>query len=88
MELLHLTIAGSVDDGKSTLSGRLMYDTKTIFEDQLVSAATRASSRIAPSRVVPVTAVTTCSGACTPIHPEISPPLCCLIPCRICEKVG
>jgi len=37
MELLRFTTAGSVDDGKSTLIGRLMYDTKTIFEDQLKS---------------------------------------------------
>ena len=35
MELLRFTTAGSVDDGKSTLIGRLMYDTKTIFRDQL-----------------------------------------------------
>lgn len=35
MELLRFTTAGSVDDGKSTLIGRLLYDTKTIFEDQL-----------------------------------------------------
>ncbi len=35
MEMLRFTTAGSVDDGKSTLIGRLMYDTKTIFEDQL-----------------------------------------------------
>jgi sulfate adenylyltransferase subunit 1 len=35
MELLRFSTAGSVDDGKSTLIGRLMYDTKTIFEDQL-----------------------------------------------------
>ena len=34
MDLLRFTTAGSVDDGKSTLIGRLMYDTKTIFEDQ------------------------------------------------------
>jgi sulfate adenylyltransferase subunit 1 len=31
MELLRFSTAGSVDDGKSTLIGRLMYDTKTIF---------------------------------------------------------
>ncbi|MEZ5380634.1 MAG: sulfate adenylyltransferase subunit CysN [Microthrixaceae bacterium] len=37
MELLRLATAGSVDDGKSTLIGRLLYDTKTIFEDQLAS---------------------------------------------------
>jgi bifunctional enzyme CysN/CysC len=35
MDLLRLTTAGSVDDGKSTLIGRLLYDTKSIFEDQL-----------------------------------------------------
>lgn len=35
MDLLRFTTAGSVDDGKSTLIGRLMYDTKTIFADQL-----------------------------------------------------
>ena len=33
--LLRLATAGSVDDGKSTLIGRLLYDTKSIFEDQL-----------------------------------------------------
>jgi bifunctional enzyme CysN/CysC len=35
MDLLRFATAGSVDDGKSTLIGRLLYDTKTIFEDQL-----------------------------------------------------
>ena len=35
MDLLRFTTAGSVDDGKSTLIGRLLYDSKTIFEDQL-----------------------------------------------------
>jgi len=35
MDLLMFTTAGSVDDGKSTLIGRLMYDTKSIFEDQM-----------------------------------------------------
>ena len=34
MDLLRFTTAGSVDDGKSTLIGRLFHDTKTIFEDQ------------------------------------------------------
>lgn len=36
-QLLRFTTAGSVDDGKSTLIGRLLYDTKSIFEDQLAS---------------------------------------------------
>lgn len=43
MQLLRLATAGSVDDGKSTLLGRLLYDTKTIFEDQL-EAVERASA--------------------------------------------
>src|SRR5574338_621609 len=42
MELLRLATAGSVDDGKSTLIGRLLYDSKSIFEDQL--EAVEASS--------------------------------------------
>src|SRR5919197_6064142 len=43
-ELLRLATSGSVDDGKSTLIGRLLYDSKMIFEDQL-DALTRASLR-------------------------------------------
>ncbi|MHB8765985.1 MAG: sulfate adenylyltransferase subunit CysN [Deferrisomatales bacterium] len=42
MDLLRFSTAGSVDDGKSTLIGRLLYDTKAIFEDQL-DAARRAT---------------------------------------------
>ncbi|HAB90272.1 MAG TPA: sulfate adenylyltransferase, partial [Bacteroidetes bacterium] len=42
MELLRFTTAGSVDDGKSTLIGRLLYDSKSIFEDQM--EAVKASS--------------------------------------------
>ena len=42
MELLRFTTAGSVDDGKSTLIGRLLYDSKAIFEDQM-EAIERAS---------------------------------------------
>ena len=34
MDLLRFTTAGSVDDGKSTLIGRMLYDCKSIFEDQ------------------------------------------------------
>src|SRR4051812_29284435 len=37
MDLLRFSTAGSVDDGKSTLIGRLLYDSKGIFEDQLAS---------------------------------------------------
>ena len=35
IELLRFTTAGSVDDGKSALIGRLLYDSKSIFQDQL-----------------------------------------------------
>jgi sulfate adenylyltransferase subunit 1 len=43
MEMLRFTTAGSVDDGKSTLIGRLLYDSKSIFEDQY--AAIEESSK-------------------------------------------
>jgi len=44
MSLLRFTTAGSVDDGKSTLIGRLLYDSKAIFKDQL-DAITETSKR-------------------------------------------
>ncbi|MPZ52557.1 MAG: sulfate adenylyltransferase, partial [Acidimicrobiia bacterium] len=44
MELVRLATTGSVDDGKSTLIGRLLYDTKQIFQDQL-DAIEEASRR-------------------------------------------
>ncbi|MBJ94633.1 MAG: sulfate adenylyltransferase [Rickettsiales bacterium] len=44
MQLLRFTTAGSVDDGKSTLIGRLLVDTKQVFEDQL-EEATRTTQR-------------------------------------------
>jgi bifunctional enzyme CysN/CysC len=44
MDLLRFTTAGSVDDGKSTLIGRLLYETKSIFDDQL--DAVEGASRI------------------------------------------
>lgn len=50
MELLRFTTAGSVDDGKSTLIGRLLYDSKAIFEDQM-EAIERASERIGNEEV-------------------------------------
>ena len=43
-ELLRFTTAGSVDDGKSTLIGRLLYDSKSIFEDQ-IDAIRQSSER-------------------------------------------
>ncbi|HEX2064881.1 MAG TPA: GTP-binding protein, partial [Acidimicrobiales bacterium] len=45
MELLRFSTAGSVDDGKSTLIGRLLYDSKAIFEDQLASVERASHQR-------------------------------------------
>ena len=45
MDLLRFTTAGSVDDGKSTLIGRLLYDSKSIFEDQLEALERLSESR-------------------------------------------
>jgi len=44
-ELLRIATAGSVDDGKSTLIGRLLHDTKSIFEDQLESIEITSQKR-------------------------------------------
>ncbi len=45
MDLLRFATAGSVDDGKSTLIGRLLLDSKAIFEDQLESVHSTSQSR-------------------------------------------
>ena len=45
MDLLRFTTAGSVDDGKSTLIGRLLYDSKSIFEDQLEAIESSSAKR-------------------------------------------
>ncbi|SHI72005.1 sulfate adenylyltransferase subunit 1 [Rubritalea squalenifaciens DSM 18772] len=45
MDLLRFTTAGSVDDGKSTLIGRLLYDSKSIFEDQLEAVEQSSKKR-------------------------------------------
>ena len=44
-QLLRFTTAGSVDDGKSTLIGRLLYDSKSIFEDQLEAIETTSKRK-------------------------------------------
>lgn len=44
-QLLRFTTAGSVDDGKSTLIGRLLYDSKSIFEDQLESITATSAKK-------------------------------------------
>ena len=45
MDILRFATAGSVDDGKSTLIGRLLYDSKSIFTDQLESVAATSAKR-------------------------------------------
>ena len=45
--LLRICTAGSVDDGKSTLIGRLLYDSKTVYEDQLASVEKASKNRVA-----------------------------------------
>jgi bifunctional enzyme CysN/CysC len=45
VQLLRLATAGSVDDGKSTLIGRLLYDTKAIFTDQLAAVEAVCAAR-------------------------------------------
>jgi sulfate adenylyltransferase subunit 1 len=45
MDLLRFSTCGSVDDGKSTLIGRLLYDSKSIFEDQLEAMETSSRKR-------------------------------------------
>ncbi|MDP9387137.1 MAG: GTP-binding protein [Actinomycetota bacterium] len=45
MDLLRFATAGSVDDGKSTLIGRLLYDSKQIFEDQLEAVEQASTQR-------------------------------------------
>lgn len=44
-QLLRFTTAGSVDDGKSTLIGRLLYDSKSIFEDQIDSVTATSAKK-------------------------------------------
>ena len=45
MDILRFATAGSVDDGKSTLIGRLLYDSKAIFEDQLAAVERTSKDR-------------------------------------------
>jgi len=45
MDILRLATAGSVDDGKSTLIGRLLFDSKAIFEDQLAAVERTSQER-------------------------------------------
>jgi bifunctional enzyme CysN/CysC/sulfate adenylyltransferase subunit 1 len=50
-EMLRFTTAGSVDDGKSTLIGRLLHDTKSVYEDQLAAVKRSRVNRAANGHV-------------------------------------
>ena len=50
-EMLRFTTAGSVDDGKSTLIGRLLHDTKSVYEDQLAAVKKSRVNRAANGHV-------------------------------------
>jgi len=50
-EMLRFTTAGSVDDGKSTLIGRLLHDTKSVYEDQLLAVKKSRVNRAANGHV-------------------------------------
>src|SRR5947208_12052280 len=45
--LLRIRTAGSVDDGKSTLIGRLLYDSRSVYEDQVASVEKASKNRVA-----------------------------------------
>ena len=50
MDLLRFSTAGSVDDGKSTLIGRMLYDSKSIFEDQYEAIQKSSERKIRKSK--------------------------------------
>ena len=69
--LLRFLTCGSVDDGKSTLIGRLLYDTKRLFEDQLADAQIRFEAASAPPAA---TSISPCSStASSPSASRASP---------------
>ena len=76
-DVLRFITAGSVDDGKSTLIGRLLYDTKTIFEDQLehvVDASRRRGTRGSTSRYSPMAYAPSVSRASRSTSPTATSP--------------
>ena len=58
-DLLRFLTAGSVDDGKSTLIGRLLFDSKKLYEDQLAKTSWTPWSATASVWVTPATTLTT-----------------------------
>jgi hypothetical protein len=74
-DLLRFTTAGSVDDGKSTLIGRLLHDSKSVYEDQLSAVKKSRINRAAgPSRSTSRTATSPprAANSSSPIHPATS----------------
>ena len=51
IDTLRFSTAGSVDDGKSTLIGRLLYDSKSILEDQIAAIARCSGAQLATRNV-------------------------------------
>ena len=72
-DLLRICTAGSVDDGKSTLIGRLLYDSRGVYEDQLhsVRAASQESRR--PGRSTSRCSPTACAPSASRASPSTSP---------------
>ena len=71
--LLRICTAGSVDDGKSTLIGRLLYDSRSVYEDQL-HADSDARRRIArPARSISRCSPTGCAPNANRASPSTSP---------------
>jgi hypothetical protein len=71
--LLRFNTCGSVDDGKSTLIGRLLYDSKALFDDQL--ATLEADSKKVGTRPGEID-YALCSTACRPSASRASPSTC------------
>ena len=71
-DILRFATAGSVDDGKSTLIGRLLYDSKAIFEDQL-EAVERASASAATTTSTSRCSPTACAPSASRASPSTSP---------------
>ena len=63
MDLLRLATAGSVDDGKSTLIGRLLYDAKAVLADQLAHVRGAQRRRASTSRCSPTACAPSASRA-------------------------
>ena len=72
-QLLRIATAGSVDDGKSTLIGRLLYDSKAIFEDQLERGGEDQPARAARTCPTSRCSPTACAPSASRASPSTSP---------------